>query len=403
MKPLIEEFNWTRAQISFAQGVGRFEGGLGGPFSGWLIDRFGPRIMSLLGISFFGVGLVLMYFINSLWSFYLVWGLIVSLGINSGMLGPFEKALADWFVKRRGLAMGISRFALGLGGALVPFLMTYLIIIYGWRTSFMIAGVFSLIIGLPLVWFFIKSRRPEYYGLMPDGKVISPKNSNNEEQMLTSGQEYAATFGEQELTAREALKTKAFWIICIYNMLMSLSVSAVNVHQIPHLIDLGFNPIAAAGAFGFTIFMSVPARIPAGFLSDRFKANSLKYIWIVSVAFVGVGILFLTLATNIWMIYLSAIFYGLGLGLRTGSRGPLMARYFGRKGFASIRGLSAIISLPISFSAPIYIGWIYDVTNSYSIAFSQTLILVLAALICLLFLDPPKQMKKKATDIEDFF
>jgi nitrate/nitrite transporter NarK len=107
-------------------------------------------------------------------------------------------------------------------------------------------------------------------------------------------------------------------------------------------------------------------------------------------------------ATHIGMVYVSAVFYGLGLGQRTGSRSPLMARYFGRKGFATIHGIIGIISLPVGFFAPIYIGWVYDVTGSYSSAFSQALALVIVAFFLLFFLNPPKLKQKVKSDIDKF-
>jgi MFS family permease len=101
-KPLIEEFGWTRAQLSAAYSLNRLEGGLEGPFGGFFTDKYGPRIVNFIGYFMAGLGLIIMYFVNNLWAFLLIWGFIVSLGFNLGMLGPLETAIANWFVKKRG-------------------------------------------------------------------------------------------------------------------------------------------------------------------------------------------------------------------------------------------------------------------------------------------------------------
>ena len=106
-KPIASQLGFTRATTSVAGSIGRVGGGLLSPVVGWLTDRFGPKWVVIFGISLFGSGLILMNSVQSLWSFYAVWGVMVSTGFTVAAVLPLDKALANWFVRKRGLALGV--------------------------------------------------------------------------------------------------------------------------------------------------------------------------------------------------------------------------------------------------------------------------------------------------------
>lgn len=389
-KPLMEEFGWTRAQTSAAYSTGTLEGGLEGPLGGWLTDKYGPRIINFSGILLAGIGLIFMYFIYSLWQFILIWGFIVSLGFNLALLGPLETALANWFVKKRGLAVGVSRAGLGFGGAFVPPFMTFLLIQHGWRMAFVIAGLITLTIGMPLTWFFVKPHRPEYYGMLPDGEPVDPEKAKDIRLLMKAGQEYALeSSGEIEFTLRQVLKTQTYWIITIPITLRELLWACAKIHQIPHLTDMGVDPVAAAGALGLMLSMSAPGRFIGGILADRISRKRMKYLLIFAFSLQGIGLLILMGARTLGLVYVFTIIQGFGMGVQYSAVPLLRGRYFGRKSFASIQGTDALIRLPVTVFSPIYVGWIYDVTHSYISAFTQSLILVVIAIGILFFLKPP--------------
>jgi len=403
--PLIEEFGWKRAQISAAYSLNRLEGGLEGPFGGYFTDKYGPRIVNFIGYFMAGMGLILMYFVSDLWSFLFLWGFVVSLGFNLGMTGPLETAIANWFVKKRGLATSVNRFMLAVIASQIPPIMTIILMRYGWRHAFVIAGLITWIIGLPLTWFLVKPHRPEYYGLLPDGVTIDEPDDPEGEgvSLVQKGQMMIADeIGEVEFTLREAMRTRAFWVQTISSLLRSLVWPAVSVHQIPHLIDMGVDPVVAASALGMMVFISAPARLVGGILSDRIPLHRLKYIRIAALLLNAVGIFFLMQATSLSTIYLFTIMYGLGLGLSAGSGTPIRGRFFGRKAFSTITGTGALINLPVNIIAPIYIGWVYDVTGSYSKVFTQALAMLVISVFVLFFYDPPKKKPDVVSDVDSF-
>ena len=195
LKPLSADFGWTRAQISFAYSFGRLEGGLEGPFGGIATDKFGPRAVNLWGFILGGSGLCLMYFVDSLWMFYVAW-ITVSTGFNLGLAGPLDAAVANWFVKRRGTMIAIMRSVVALCGLTIVPGMMWLLLTYGWQNAFLMAGVSTWCIGIPLTWFFIKPRRPEYYGWLPDGKRVDEEIAADTEATIQAGVEYAAGMEE---------------------------------------------------------------------------------------------------------------------------------------------------------------------------------------------------------------
>lgn len=400
-KPLYEEFGWTRAEISGAGALRRVEGGIGGLTTGWFTDKIGPRVMCLIGTILAGLGYILMYFVNSLWSFYLVYGLMVALGFTFSLTGNLDKAIAEWFVKKRGLATGVYRVIVAL--QVIPPLVTLFIAAYGWRIAFIIMGLITWSIGLPLAWFFIKPKRPEYYGLLPDGEVVNAKKAKDKDSMIRLGQEFVARkYGEVEFTVRQAMRTQSFWLLAITSGLSGLIWPVISMHMIPYLIDFGTNEITAATTLSLLISMSIPSRIVGGILIDRISIHRMKYVLLLARCLNALGLFFLVIATDLSMIYLFALLYGLGMGLDLGALGPIRTRFFGRKAYSTIMAIISLLVLPVSVYVPIYIGWIYDISGSYKDGFSMILAIFTIGLFSHLFLNPPRQKPDAVSDIKKF-
>jgi sugar phosphate permease len=406
-KPIQDQFGWSRAQLSAAHSLGRLEGGVEGPFGGFLTDKYGPRVVNLIGEFMAGLGLILMYFMNSFWQFLFFWGFLVSVGFNLAGFGPLETALSNWFIKRRGLAIGLGRFIFGVMiGVILP-MMSFLLYQYGWQIAFLIAGFMTWIIGIPLTWFFVKPKRPEYYGLLPDGvKQLQSDNldisaNNDTESLIDAGIEYARQHGEIEFSVRQMIWTRVFWIMAIASILYQVSWSVVQLHHVPHLIDVGIDPVVAAGALGMMVLVSAPGRLLGGVMMDRIPSDKIRYVFFaVNTAQVLELFIFL-FAKTINVVYVFVVLYGFTMGIRYVLYPLTRGRFFGRKAYGSIQGISSLISLPASIISPIYAGWIYDVTGSYSSVLVQGIGLLAFASIAFLFMTPPKP-PEQITGVTDF-
>ncbi|MBW1709949.1 MAG: MFS transporter [Deltaproteobacteria bacterium] len=134
-KPIADELGFSRTATSVAASITRFEGGLEAPLVGYLSDRYGPRISVFSGIFLVGLGMLLMYWVNSLWSFYLFWSVICATGINISLSMPLDVAITNWFVKKRGTALSVKWVFSGLSGVIGLPIVAWLIIAYGWRMA----------------------------------------------------------------------------------------------------------------------------------------------------------------------------------------------------------------------------------------------------------------------------
>ena len=389
-KPISEELGFSRAETSVASSIGRLEGGIESPLTGWITDRWGARWVILLGVFLISLSLILMKYINSLWGYWIVWGILLGTGCNIALTLPMDTTLSNWFVKKRGLALSVKWVFSGLSGVLVMPLIAYLITIEGWRDTCFIGGVVMAIVGLPIAWFLIKPHRPEYYGLLPDGAKIAEEVAVSQEKMLEHGAKYAAEVKEVEFTLRQAIKTRAFWLLFLVQSIPSLIGPVMTLHCIPFLTDRGIDEKVAAAIMAMMIFFSLPTRFLGGVIADRLDIRHLRFIKTVAYILQGIGVVIFLYYPTITVIYIWFILYGLGQGL-TITISPLMrARFFGRKAFGSIQGIAAMLMTPIGVAAPIYAGWIYDTTGSYEIAFIQFAVLLGVATVLSLFLLPPK-------------
>ncbi len=371
-KPIAGELGFSRAAASVPGGITRLEGGFEGPLSGWATDRFGARNVIFLGVLAAGVGLVLMNYIHSLWAFYIFWGVLLGTGHNIATGVPLDAAIANWFVKKRGTALGIKNVFMGLSGVLVLPLIAWLINQQGWRLACLIGGLVTLLVGLPFAWFFIKPRRPEYYGLFPDGATVQ-EEATDTSQMIEWGVKYASEAEEAEFTLRQAMRTRAYWLLVTALVGHGFAWGAFTVHLIPYLTDIGIDPLRAAGVMAVMVFSSLPTRFIAGFFVDHLSKNRIRFIMAGGYLIQTLGIaIFLLNPKTIPVIYIWLILYGIGLG--TGfSSNAMVARYYGRKAYGSIRGsIMAFLAGP-GMAAPIYAGWLYDTTGSY-----MTLFIVMA-------------------------
>ncbi len=396
-KPIASELGFSRTAASVPGGIARLEGGFEGPLAGWATDRFGARYVILLGVFICGLSLILMNYIGSLWAFYIVWGVLLGTGHNISTAVPVDTAITNWFVKKRGIALGTRMVFSGLSGVLVLPFIAFLITVQGWRMACVIGGVVAWLVGLPLAWFFFKPHRPEYYGLLPDGATTAEKVADVS-QTIDRGVRYAAEVEEVEFTLRQAMKTRAYWLLITAHAVHGLVFSAITVHLIPYLTDIGIDPLKAAGMMAIMVFSSLPTRFIAGFICDRLSRNTMRFVVAGGYFLQALGYaIFLLSPMSMFIIYGWLILYGIGTG--TGFIFNVMVgRYYGRKAYGSIQGSKMAFMAGPGMAAPIYAGWVYDTTGSYITSFI-TFGVALAVSAVIMALAAPPRPPARITDI----
>ncbi len=357
---LRNEFGWSRSAISGAFSMAGVESGVLGPVVGWLLDRFGPRTVMLIGIGCLGSGLIAFAFIQTLPMFYVVYFVMAVGGTLSGFLA-ITVSLVSWFSRHRAKALGIAQIGFALGGLLIP-ITVYSIERFGWRPTAIVSGVLIWATCIPLA--FTMRGRPEHYGETPDGLPTSGRDAAPTPQSARS----VASDGSEDFTVRQAIRTRGFWFISLGHSAALLIVSAVMVHMSLHLTEnLGYTLTQASGFVALMTLMQMVGQVSGGFLGDRFDKRVIATTCMVVHA---AALLLLAFATNPLMVVAFAIMHGWAWG----TRGPLMqairADYFGTTNFGKIMGVSQMIVTVGNTTGPIVAGLLADRTGDYRAGFT---------------------------------
>jgi len=388
-KDLAAELNLDRAITSLATGIGRLEGGAISPLTGWLSDKFGPRWPIICGICIAGIGMILMNFITAVWHYFVVWGLLIGLGINLALTVAIDKSLNDWFLRKRGLAQGIKFALIGVLGVAVIQIITPLVLSQGWRITCLIWGM-VMFASVPFAFAFVRNESPERYGLFPDGIKTGLYADEDKNKIINGGAGYTSGSREVEYSFRQSIRTRSYWMLVFAFGVQNLVGGGFVVHVIPFLTDLGIDPTSASFMMGIMIFFTIPARFFGGLTADRIRKGHIQFL-LAGVFFLQfIGILTFILYQNTASIYVLLICHGLSTGAAWPILLVIIGRYFGRQAFGSILGTLLAFLSPALLMAPVYSGWVYDTTGSYINAFITFSVLVIFSTSIMFFVRSPK-------------
>lgn len=364
---LQQEFGWSKTLVAGAFSLTRIESGILGPLQGWMVDRYGPRLVLQIGIVMYALGFMLFSQVESVLTFYLTF-MLIAVGSSLGGFATVMVSVVSWFSVHRSKALAYSQMGFSIGGLCVPIVVLALDS-FGWRAVAFVSGVIILIIGLPLTR--VIRHRPQSYGEVVDGIRESEATSTHDRAEKVVQQ--------RDLTAREAMRTRSFWLISIGHAIALLTVASFMVHLIPHLTtgSMGFTLAAAAGVVALMTAAQIIGQFAASFLGDRFNK---RYLCAGCLLGHGIGLSLVALASTPWMAMLAVVIHGFAWGLR----GPLMtamrADYFGASSFGTIMGFSSLIVMIGMSTGPVFAGYMADLTGDYQVGF-----LILAAVSLLGF------------------
>ncbi len=399
--PIVAELGMGRAAASAATSLAALEGGLIGPLQGYLTDRWGPRRVMLVGVPLFALGFMALSQVQSPAAYYAVYVGMLALGGSLGFFQPGSAAVANWFVRRRGFALGLMSCGIGLGTALVP-AVAWLIGQVGWRAAAAIVGGVVLVVGVPLAT--AVRHRPEPYGYLPDGdtpSVMPGKVSEVSGVSETRSESVAAAprgvrpevsgasleVSEPTVTAREALRSRHFWVLSVSFGVRVMTTSAVSLHLIPLMTDIGLEPESAALMVTALGLSSIVGRLGLGWLGDRWGQ---KRAYAFALVMVMIGFVLLANARSPWQVGLFIALYGPSYGGLAALMLSLRGDYFGRRSFATIGGLMSPVMTVGTLAGPVFAGLVFDTTGSYRIALYVFAALMVVALALLRLLTPPR-------------
>ena len=353
VRPLEDEFGWTRGELSFAVTMTNFAVVIASPCLGLIIDKFGVRRVLIPSVVLMGLTVASMTLLSAnLWHYYMLYFLIPLLGAGT-LPQSYSRVLIAWFSRRRGIALGISLAGFGVGAMLVPVFAQMMIENHGWRLAYagFAAAIFAL--ALPMAVFVLKES-PAEMGLKPDGDP--PENTSLDDDPVPVD---AAAAG---LSCPQAARTHSFWLILVSFMLVGIGITSILAHLVPMLIDRGVAPAGAALCMSSLALGLIAGRVLAGYLMDYFFAPYVAACFLLGLL---AGIVILATGTTGGLVFVAAVCVGMATGSEISEIAYICSRYFGPRAFGLIYGLMfAAFQLGSMIGAPL-MGLYYDRAGNY--------------------------------------
>jgi MFS family permease len=327
------------------------------------------------------VGFALMSRITTIWHYYLLLGTFMAAGM--GMMGGLasSKLVANWFVARRGTALGIATMGVSLSGLVMPLVATWLVANLGWRGGFEIYALGTITVVVPLVAWFVVSR-PEDIGLRPDGgsPTSDPSDPTREIEVVWR--------------TRDILRSRNLWVIAIPFAMTFSALSAILLHLVPYADDVGIPPYRTAWVLSVAAGTGALGKLAFGWLVDRLDARIA--VWI-SFAAQMIGLMMIMQGGSYGDLLAGAMVFGFGMGGVIPLQGAVTGAAFGRLSFGKVLGLMRPVQLPLHALGIPLAGWIHDSTGSYDLAWRIFLGVYVAASLVIFGLRPQPASRSAAS------
>ena len=387
-RPVRDSLHLTDAQTALVFSISRAEGGLEGPAAGWAIDRFGNRTLVVVSIILAAAGyFVFSRFVHNFWTFALVYLGMISLGNSVAFQHAMFAGLNNWFRRRRLLAMLLLAAISSLGGLVLVPLISVIVLRLGWEWAAFAAGVAYLVGILPLTLIF--RNRPEDRGLLPDGDAAPRVQAGASRGASGIGREM------RDYTVKEALRTRAFWLLLVGAGLRQLATLGIQVNIMPILVETkGVGEQTAANLLGLMFAVTFLSRLVLGYFGDR---------WSKSLMLAGTlaleSLAFLCLLLGSWndlgvlLILLFVLLEGMGDGAGVIVWAAL-GEYYGRDRFASLRGIITFSHSWAQIAAPFFTGWVQDHYGTHNLAIGLSVVFALASSVSFLLIRKPPELTR---------
>ena len=376
IEPLANEFGWSYTQISLAASLRGLEMGLLAPFVGILVDRFGSRKLLLSGSLVLGFGIILLGFTKSLAMFYGAF-ILIAFGAGGCTSVVTMTAVANWFDKNVGKAMGVTVSGFGASGLIIP-LIVWMIAVFGWRMTLIILGIGMWIIGVPAA--FVMRNKPENAA---DVSIMEKADERNDLAQRQSD--------DKRFKYTEILKKKSFLFVNLAEVIRLMALMAVVTHIMPYLSSMDISRRSSGLIAAGIPLLSIAGRFGFGWLGDIFEK---KYVMAISFSLMALGMLALCYIKLTGMIYIFLFFFSNGFGGIATLRGALLREYYGKNNFGKYLGIMMGFGACGGIIGPTTAGWVFDLTGSYYFVWLVLSALVGLAIILILRIESKDELKE---------
>jgi len=375
--PVSQDLGLNRAQTSLAFSLARAEGAIEAPVIGYLVDRFGPRPLMVTAALLAGVGYIALSWVNNYIAFLAVYLGLISLAYSAGFIQTPMVIANNWFIRKRARAMTVVGSAVTIGGTLITPVLAATVTRFGWRWGAFFAGCAFLIVCIPLSLKVVRS--PESIGMQPDGEAP------NDGVRAGASESSSARSIAADVSAREALKTLAFWSLALSMLVRVGTQSTLMVHFIPIMVWKGMSQERAAVLLSAFALLNLMFHFLLGWIADRVNKPRLLSLWM----FLPLSaIVILIVGESSLSLWLFAILYS-ALDAAFPVTWAICGDFFGRKYFATIRGNMTFCYMWGSALGPVIAGYVYDQTQSYgSVLWGLVVTLSLSVLLTGLLIKP---------------
>ena len=375
-----DHFGESRARITLIETFLSVGTNILSPFVGWYVDKKSARHVVTAGVLSLGLGLIVLSQAGTLMSVWASFALLIPFGAVAIGVLPSATLISRWFRKRRGLALGINVTGTSIGGALAPPFLTYMFMMYGWRTTLLTTGVVVMLFAP--VFFKVLADHPEDKGL------------EQEEEGEDSGFDLTSV-DSYDWSIRELLQTRAFWLQTLITACMLGVTLGLLANLSLHAKDLGFEGQQIAMLYSVIAFCSFGGKVAFGWVIDRI---GVRRSGLISVALMILGLILLATASE-YSPVLAASFV---IGLATGGVSPtwtnLIARGFGARSVGRAMGVMNPLHIPITAPSAPMAGYISDTTGSYTLVFIIFVGMMAVAGICLALVGRPMPPAASTSD-----
>jgi len=376
MEPLANEFGWSYTQISLAASLRGLEMGLLAPFVGILVDRFGSRKLLLSGSLVLGFGIILLGFTQSLAMFYGAF-ILIAFGAGGCTSVVTMTAVANWFDKNVGKAMGVTVSGFGASGLIIP-LIVWMIAVFGWRMTLILLGIGMWIIGVPAA--FVMRNKPENAA---DVSIMEKSDKRNDLSHRQSD--------DKRFRYTEILKKKSFLFVNLAEVIRLMALMAVVTHIMPYLSTMDISRMSSGLIAAGIPLLSIAGRFGFGWLGDIFEK---KYVMAISFSLMALGMLALCHIKLTGMIYIFLFFFSNGFGGIATLRGALLREYYGKNHFGKYLGIMMGFGACGGIIGPTTAGWVFDTMGSYYFVWLVLSALIGLAIILILRIESKDELKE---------